>query len=175
MKQLRKWLLGGPYPGMGTGDPDLYKAFCWRFWHLTTANGGHIGVVLPRSAVAAKGSTKFRKTIFNQSSCADVTILRNRRGWVFDDIAHQYTIALLCLVRDKREKTSISLRGPYTCKDGFNKGIQSPEIQLNLRDVLKWNDTASLPLLPDSNTLSVFAQIRKAPRLDLNVNARRGG
>ena len=22
-----------PVPGMGTGDPDLYKAFCWRFWH----------------------------------------------------------------------------------------------------------------------------------------------
>ena len=33
---------GGAYPGMGTGDPDLYKAFCWRFWHLTmpSSEGG---------------------------------------------------------------------------------------------------------------------------------------
>ena len=22
------------FPGMGTGDPDVYKAFCWRFWNL---------------------------------------------------------------------------------------------------------------------------------------------
>lgn len=27
----RAVLLAGPYPGMGQGDPDLYKAFCWRF------------------------------------------------------------------------------------------------------------------------------------------------
>ena len=27
MESLRQLLLAGPYPGMGTGDPDLYKAF----------------------------------------------------------------------------------------------------------------------------------------------------
>jgi len=48
------------YPGMGTGDPDLYKAFCWRFWHLVADDGGRIGVVLPRSALAAKGSRTTR-------------------------------------------------------------------------------------------------------------------
>jgi hypothetical protein len=36
---LRKILLSGDYPGMGTGDPDLYKAFVWRFWHLAAAEG----------------------------------------------------------------------------------------------------------------------------------------
>ncbi|MCS7303598.1 MAG: hypothetical protein NZ602_00620, partial [Thermoguttaceae bacterium] len=30
---VRRALVAGPYPGMGVGDPDLYKAFCWRFWH----------------------------------------------------------------------------------------------------------------------------------------------
>ena len=39
-QQLRKVLTGGAFPGMGTGDPDLYKAFCWRFWHLTATEGG---------------------------------------------------------------------------------------------------------------------------------------
>ncbi len=34
MARLRQTLLAGPFPGMGTGDPDLYKAFCWRFWQL---------------------------------------------------------------------------------------------------------------------------------------------
>ncbi|MBI1900483.1 MAG: hypothetical protein HYS13_05125 [Planctomycetia bacterium] len=45
---MRSALLSGPYPGMGTGDPDLYKAFCWRFWQLTVPSGGRFGVVLAR-------------------------------------------------------------------------------------------------------------------------------
>ena len=28
---LRKNLISGPFPGMGTGDPDLYKAFAGGF------------------------------------------------------------------------------------------------------------------------------------------------
>ena len=63
-ERVRRALVGGAYPGMGTGDPDLYKAFCWRFWRLTAVDGGRIGVVLPRSALSAKGSTEFRRTIF---------------------------------------------------------------------------------------------------------------
>ena len=56
---VRNLLVRGDYPGMGKGDPDLYKAFCWRFWHLAATDGGRIGVVLPRSALVAKGSTEF--------------------------------------------------------------------------------------------------------------------
>ena len=33
-ERLRAVLAAGFYPGMGAGDPDLYKAFAWRFWHL---------------------------------------------------------------------------------------------------------------------------------------------
>ena len=49
-KAVRRVLVAGRYPGMGTGDPDLYKAFVWRFWELVSRSGGRIGVVLPRSA-----------------------------------------------------------------------------------------------------------------------------
>ena len=28
---IRRFLISGNFPGMGTGDPDLYKAFAWRF------------------------------------------------------------------------------------------------------------------------------------------------
>ncbi len=58
---LREVLVKGPFPGMGEGDPDLYKAFCWRFWNLVRTNGGRIGVVLPRSVWNARGSQAFRK------------------------------------------------------------------------------------------------------------------
>ena len=62
---FRRVLLAGPYPGMGQGDPDVYKAFCWRFWQLVREDG-HIGVVLPRSALSASGSAPWRETILDE-------------------------------------------------------------------------------------------------------------
>ena len=83
---LRLFLNCGNFPGMGTGDPDLYKAFCWRFWHLLTADEGRIGVVLPRSAMNAKGSTVFRKTLFNDACEINITSLLNNGKWIFEEI-----------------------------------------------------------------------------------------
>ncbi len=172
MNRLRKALVGGVYPGIGTGDPDLYKAFCWRFWHLTAADGGRIGVVLPRSALAAKGSMEFRQAIFGESEQVDIVVLKNKRGWVFDSVTPQYTVGLACIARGTPKEKSISLRGPYASESAFTEGIRLPAARFNREDVLKWNDTASLPLLPDPDSIAVFAQIRKSPRLDLNE---RGG
>ncbi len=31
--KIRQTMLKGPYPGLGTGDIDLYQAFAWRFLH----------------------------------------------------------------------------------------------------------------------------------------------
>lgn len=74
---LRRVLTSGPFPGMGTGDPDVYKAFAWRFWALVNDDGGRIGVVLPRPALAAKGSTEFRRAIFHAGRIVDLTTLLN--------------------------------------------------------------------------------------------------
>src|SRR5206468_3670478 len=73
------------YPGMGSGHADLYKAFCWRFWDLAAAENGRIGVVLPRSAMSAKGSEQFRKSVFPAAREIDLTMLLNRGGWVFGE------------------------------------------------------------------------------------------
>ena len=166
--RIRKALVGGAYPGMGTGDPDFYKAFCWRFWRLTAPDGGRIGVVLPRSALTAKGSTAFRKTVFSESSSVDVVMLLNRAGWVFDEAEHRYTIGLVCVEHGSPSGQSIRLRGPYTSAAEFARHADSPGTAFASGDVLKWNDSASLPLLPSERSVGVFAQLRKAPRLDLN-------
>ena len=173
--QMRKVLVGGGYPGMGTGDPDLYKAFCWRFWHLSAADGGRIGVVLPRSALAAKGSTEFRHTVFGHCASLDVDMLLNRGGWVFDEAEHRYTIGLVCIAHGAPEDESIRLRGPFASLASFEDGQIRPAFAFDREEVLAWNDTASLPLLPDPDSGGVFAQIRKAPRLDLNVTGTGGG
>jgi hypothetical protein len=83
VEKMRSALMSGPYPGMQTGHPDLYKAFCWRFWNLVVPIGGWIGVVLPRSAFNAKGTTEFRVAAFGNAEPVDVTMLLNTAGWVF--------------------------------------------------------------------------------------------
>jgi hypothetical protein len=167
-ERLRQVLVAGGYPGMGTGDPDLYKAFCWRFWNLATADSGYIGVVLPRSAFAAKGSTEFRQALFANAKYIDITMLLNRGGWVFDEAEHRYTIGLTAISRGPPKGKNIRLRGPYASLQVFGQGRDDKGATFAASEVMAWNDTASLPLLPTAESAHVFAQLRQAPRLDLN-------
>ena len=162
---LRRALTTGPYPGMGTGDPDLYKAFCWRFVNLVSAESGWIGVVLPRSAFNAKGTAEFRVAAFNSAEPVDITTLVNNRQWVFPEVHPQYSIALVAIRRAEAGK-HIQLRGPFASLDRFSNGIHRPPSVFTTQEVLSWTDTASLPLLPTEESLDVFARLRAAPRLD---------
>lgn len=168
---FRNVLTTGPFPGMGTGDPDLYKAFAWRFVHLAARDGGRIGVVLPRSAFAAKGSTEFRKEILQQADFADLTFLLNRMGWVFEDAHPQYTIALASIGRSDSKGLAdrphvLPLRGPFASRGAFDVGVQREPSRFSVVDVLSWSETASLPLLPSDESADVFLQLRRSPRLD---------
>ena len=42
MERLRAVLLSGPYPGLGDGDVDYYKAFSWRYWTLLARRDGSV-------------------------------------------------------------------------------------------------------------------------------------
>lgn len=165
---MRRALTSGAYPGMGTGDPDLYKAFMWRFWNLAAIEGGRIGVVLPRSAFAAKGSELFRKAMFEQAAEVDLTMVLNRAGWVFDEAEHRYTIGFVAIARGRPEGETIGLRGPFADPEAFERGHDGPAARFTPNQILSWNDSASLPLLPTEESLAIFAQLRAAPRLDLN-------
>jgi len=167
---LRRLLTAGAYPGMGTGDPDLYKAFVWRFWHLVSPDGGRVGVVLPRSALAAKGSGDFRKAMLETAEVVDLTMLLNNRNWIFDEVHPQYTIGLTAICRrdDGADDSRLRLSGPYASLERFQVGVVKEPVSFYGSEVEEWNDTASLPLLPSDESAEVFAQLRKSPRLDLD-------
>ncbi len=166
---LRSVLTSGPFPGMGTGDPDVYKAFTWRFWQLTGGDEGRIGVVLPRSAFCTKGSGEFRKTVFRTGRIRDLTFLLNSGGGVFDDTEHRYTIGLTTLEHaDITSTETIPLQGPYRSLERYHVGARREPARFPVREVFTWTDTAALPLLPSEESVEVFAQLRKAPRLDLD-------
>ena len=166
---LREVLSAGAYPGMGTGDPDLYKAFVWRFWHLVSEAGGRIGVVLPRSALLAKGSGDFRKAMLSAAETVDLTMLLNNRRWVFSEVHPQYTIGLTAITRRRHEEGSrLLLRGPFPNLERFKKGREREPVGFPGSEVRKWNDHASFPLLPSDTSAEVFSQLRKSPRMDLD-------
>lgn len=166
---LRNVLTAGPFPGMGTGDPDVYKAFAWRFWNLVSHAGGRMGVVLPRVAFAARGSTEFRRAIMTQGLVEDITQLLNNRSWVFEDVHPQYTIALTSIKRlETGSGEHVCLRGPFRSEAAYVAGVRRPSAQLKISEVMTWTDSASLPLLPNENSPEVFLQLRNAPRLDFD-------
>ncbi len=166
--KLRLALVNGPFPGMGVGDADVYKAFCWRFWNLICAQDGRLGVVLPRSAWSVKGSQDFRITAFGRS-CNEIAFLVNNKQWVFPDVHPQYTIALTSLWKTDHSKSpQVSIKGPFRNYDAFCAGKSRPAVVFSAKDVLNWTDTAALPLLPAEDSAVVFSQLRKSPRLDLN-------
>jgi hypothetical protein len=164
---LRRLLPADSFPGMETGDPDLYKAFCWRFWRLVR-EGGWIGVVLPRSALNAKGSAPFRREILANADPVDLTVLVNNRQWVFRDVHPQYSIALLAMGKRRGGNHRLRLRGPFTDIARFQQGAVRPPAEFAGAEVANWTVTASIPLLPSEESLEVFSQLRRSPRLDLD-------
>ena len=76
------------FPGMGSGDPDLYKAFGWQFWRLL-AHDGVLGVVLPRSALTGNGGEEWRKHLLSEGDVIEVLQLVNNRQWVFAEVHPQ--------------------------------------------------------------------------------------
>ncbi|MFC3992640.1 hypothetical protein [Actinoplanes siamensis] len=163
--QLRDALLRGPFPGMGTGDPDLYKAFTWRVWQ-TLRPDGIVGVVLPRSALAAAGSAPWREAVLAEGTFTDVTLLVNNRKWVFDEVHPQYTIGLIAIRKGPEHVGSLFLRGPFASLAEYQARRLSGTA-IETADFLAWSDSAAFPALPDVQATSIFVKMRLQPRLGI--------
>ena len=153
------------------GDSDLYKFFCWRFWNLVCSKNSFIGVVLTGSVCQSKGSENFRKEIFVKSKMLHITTLVNNSGWVFEDVGGR-RIALLCIEKeencDTNRKKTIHVQGPFKSIQDFKSEKNKDSLIFSSKQICLWTDSASLPSLPKEESLDVFLQLRKSPRLDLN-------
>ena len=157
---LRKVLLSGPYPGLGTGDVDLYSAFAWRFWTLLRA-GGSLAIVTPRSQYNAAGGKEWRFQVLPKAT-TEVVVLLNNRQWVFP-IHPQWSIALTTMLKAGDGK--IAVAGPFFSETDFLAGRDSLGV-LDFATLTAASENAALPNLPDAASVQVFAQLRKAPRID---------
>lgn len=168
-REMRRALLAGPYPGLGESHPDLYKAFAWRFWQLVR-EGGRVGVVLPRSALSAKGGEAWRRAVLAEGEFAEVTFLANRGGWVFPDAEHRYTLALTALRKGREDGGRVRLRGPYRDAAALAAGSRAAPLEVAAEEFASWTETCSFPLLPDERAGRLFLALRRQPRLDADAH-----
>lgn len=161
---MRGILTSGAFPGMGTGDPDLYKGFCWRFWRLTRA-AGRVGVVVPRSVWCSGGSEEFRNVVLTEGAVEELTFVLNSGRWMFD-MEPRYTVALSVLRRAPSEV--VCFRGPYSSLERFRAGVAGEPPSVPVTDFRSWTETAAFPLLPSDDSLEPFLLLRSHPRLDMD-------
>lgn len=161
MARLRESLLTGPYPGMGTGDPDLYKAFAWRFFALARKRG-RIGIVLPHSIFATKGSAPWRQAVLSHSE-VDVDMCRNVGEWLFTDVNPGYSIDLVSVAKDVGAP-SLSVGGIYRSNAEYRAGERNRS-SIPLPALEASDDLLCVPALRSPREARLFAKLIQLPRL----------
>jgi hypothetical protein len=152
---LRDALHQLPYPGLGTGDVDLYEVFAWRMLDLVRP-GGYVGVVFPRQLFASGGTSKWRHRVLETGSLVDVTLLLNNRKWAFN-IHPQWTIVLTTLCAGAQRLT-FSTRGPFPSQQAFDAGV-ADSVDLPTSGPIEWSPTAMVPLVPNRRVGEVLQLI----------------
>jgi hypothetical protein len=163
---FRKCLLAGPYPGLGTGDVDLYRVFSWRNWQLLR-QGGSLGAVFPRSLLNAAGNSVWRQEVL-MNGTVNVVNVTNASQWIFAGVDGRYSIVFVDIVKAKSPTGTISFSGPFYGVESFEKGkneLGTLEIQL----LKAASEGASFPQLPDAFSGEIFGRLRKSPSISEGV------
>lgn len=161
-QRLRKVLLCGQFPQLGTGDPDLYKAFSWRMWQ-TLRRDGYMGVVFPRSILQVGGSSQWRREVLTNGEFSSVVTLGNDKRWVFDDVESRYTFALVAARKTPDQTGVVRLAGPFYSPDEFAAG-RSGSAELMASAILA-NEDVALPVLPSSTGVNVISKYLEHPSI----------
>jgi hypothetical protein len=158
----RRLLVAGPYPGIGSGDPDLYQAFAWRNWQLVR-DGGRLGLVLPRGALSGSAQAEWRRTILATGAFEDVVFGTNSARWMFDQVHPQYTVGFASI--SKATPGVVRFAGPFHSRAEFELGRDSPTV-VSPAEFLTWTSTAAFPLFPTPQSAEIFARMHRHPRFD---------
>lgn len=157
---LRKVLLKGPFPGLGSGgDPDLYQAFAWRFWGLLR-HEGQLAIVVPRGALSGSALATWRKHILAEGAFRDVCFVTNSGNWVFENVDGRYTVALT--VASRTDEHLVRFCGPFYSESDFVAGSRNLA-EVAASEFQTWSDTAAFPLIPDPKSAEVYETLRQSP------------
>jgi hypothetical protein len=159
---LRKALATGPFPGMAVGDPDLYKAFAWRFLGLCR-DGGSIGLVMPNSIWNTKGSSDWRKAFFGQTA-SEIVLIINSKAWAFENVNPGYKFSFVS-ARKINEPGNTEIRGIFDSKEAFQQGARSEAPRISTKALLDADELCSLPSLNGSEEVALWSKLLGFPGL----------
>jgi hypothetical protein len=154
-------IASGPFSGIGAAHIDLASAFAWRNWQLL-AQGGQLGIVLPRGTVAGSALSKWRREIINLGSFRSVTFLANSKHWVFEEVHAQYTVALTCV--DRIQGRSVSFSGPHFSRQEWESARQQ-KLEIDTAEFEAWSETLTFPQLANLNAANVFRKAMESPTI----------
>lgn len=137
-----------------SGNADFYKYFCQRYRHLVR-NGGAVGVVLPRSAFAAKGSGPFRRWLFDYAPPVRIDFLLNKKEWAFD-MEPRYSVSLLIACRDGARE-DFEMAGVASSASEFFSQARVPGLRLRREALGRFLE---IPLLSDQAGADLLAKLR---------------
>lgn len=160
---MRRVLLAGPFPGLGTGDIDLYQAFAWRFWQLLR-RGGYLGVITARTLLNSAGGAEWRKAAL-ASTASELIVLANTGKWVFKGADVRYSFCMISLSKIVDGGGRIHLAGPFHNQREYLEGRSSLG-SITFATLEAASTGAAVPNLPDADSVEIFKQMRSAPRLD---------
>lgn len=155
---LRDYLTPASGYSPGPGHGDLYEYFCQRYRELLR-EGGRLGVVLPRSAFVAKGSTGFRRWLFDETVPQRLDFLLNNRNWAFD-IHPQYTVALLAAERRApKPDQPLLVAGVASSLAEFTAQVDAPGLRVAQSAL---GPEGEVPLLPSQAHADLLAGMRSS-------------
>lgn len=166
-RQERDYLSAGDYPPM-PGHPDLYKYFCQRY-QVVARDEGRIGVVLPRSTFATKGSAGFRSWLFEANTTERVDFLLNTGRWAFDS-EPRYTVALVATRRTApNEEHRVHIAGTAASLGAWAEQTTSAGLALPLE---AFGPDWTIPLLRNQAEADLLAKIRQGTPFPLGSGGR---
>jgi len=164
-KEALRRYLKDRYTLTRSGDPDLYKAFAERFLDLLRP-GGHLGVVLPRSAFAGDGTAPFRERLLGSAESTNLDVILNNRQWMFPDVHPQYTICLLSSEIGPAAARRLSVSAVVGNREEFDR-IDSERVDWTLDQLRIPLPDLAVPLLPSIRAAKLFQRVVTThPRFD---------
>jgi hypothetical protein len=152
-------------PGMNSGHPDLFRAFLWKFCQLLTKPGGRLGIVLPGEVFKIKGTYKLRENLINIFEELEISILRNRKRWVFD-IHQQKSIALISgLSTNIYGDNHIKIVSESSDLDQFLYNADNEYVIINKKYLKNISDLLIIPTIKSSKDRICMDQFMRHPKL----------
>ncbi len=136
------------------GDPDVYKLFCQRYRQLVR-EGGAMGVVLPRSVFATKGSAVFRAWLLDHAPPERIDFLVNKKAWAFD-MEPRYSVSLL-IAHHGRVCEDFEVAGVASSASEFAAQLARPGLRLRRAALGRFLE---IPLLPHQADADLLAKLR---------------